>query len=71
MTDQKPCKSGLDFINGKNDHPMIKTRKGWEKYGENQRKYHTPGFHPVLADCGEYYRLNYGAQDERQKSGRF
>jgi len=57
-----PVKSGLDYIRGKDWKPLIRTRKGAEKLGQDRMPADLKrcGFHTVVAQCSGYFRISYG-----------
>jgi len=55
----KPAKCGLDYVRGPGWEPARFTRRGVQRYAARNNR--IPGFFtPVIADCGDYWRINYG-----------
>jgi hypothetical protein len=59
---RKPVMSGNDFLRDSNWNPRVLTRAGAIRLGMRLRDRIARdfGFTPVVADCGEYFRLSYG-----------
>jgi hypothetical protein len=63
---RKPIKHGLDFLRGSNWKPRMFTRKGAQRYADQEASAQLPkGFWAGrVSDCGEYFRVNIGGQPE-------
>jgi hypothetical protein len=63
MDKKKPAKHGLDYVRNSSWNPKQFTRKGAQRYADNWAK-KSPIKNAVglVADCGEYWRINIAGQ---------
>lgn len=61
---RKPIMHGLDVVRGPNWEPRLYTRKGAERYARQEASRKAPkGFLVgLVADCGDYWRVNLAGQ---------
>lgn len=69
MSKKKPIKIELDFLRDNNWKIVKRTRKGAQQIANRMARKRWPkGFwNGVVADCGEYYRINIAGQPERPR----